>query len=91
MIKLNGQSCSSQGYRMAETQSECEDIATHLGLLETSAEGMETEFSPDCANQSYYRCAYYPNWPTLYWYPNCADNEKDQDNSENLCVQRRIP
>ena len=78
---------------MAETQSECEDIATRLGLLETSAEDMGTESIPDCSSQSYYRCAYYSNWPTLYWNPNCAEglNAKDQDNSENLCVQRRIP
>ena len=82
VIKLNGQSCSSQGYRMAESQSECEDIATRLGLSDTTAELWS---SLDCGNQLYYRCAYASDG--LLWTPYCADNTKDSENSGNLCVK----
>ena len=82
-IKLNGQSCSSQGYQMAETQSECESIATYLGLSDTTA---ELETGSDCDNQTHYRCSYDASYG-LYWDATCADNDKDSDNFDNLCLQ----
>ena len=82
VIKLSGRSCSSQGYRIAKSESECNAIATQMGLKDTSAELLS--FSQDCYNQRYYRCRYSRN--NLYWYPNCADNGKDIGNANNLCI-----
>ena len=82
VIKLKDESCSSRGYRMAETKSECEDIAQRLGLLNTEATSLDIA---DCNNQGFYRCAY--DSPTkLFWIPNCADNGTYGTNVENLCV-----
>ena len=82
VTKLKDESCSSRGYRMAETKSECEDIAQRLGLLNTEATSLDIA---DCNNQGFYRCAY--DSPTkLFWIPNCADNGTYGTNVENLCV-----
>ena len=81
-LKLNGQSCSSQGYRMAESQSECEGIAIHLGLSDTSAHVWKDP--RDCDGQGYYRCEYASN--NLYWNPDCDDNSNSQDQGGNLCT-----
>ena len=99
VVKLNGESCSSRGYRMAENKSECEDIARRLDLPYTSAydsdAGCRSIICLNCYNQSYYRCSIfnyyfkskYSVYTELYWNPKCADNSKDQHNSANLCVQ----
>ena len=84
VTKLNGQNCSSQGYRMAESQSECEDIARHLGLADISAYNWNPH---DCPNQLYYRCGYLSG--ALYWNPNCGDNSLG-GRAENLCTQSGI-
>ena len=77
-----GQSCSSQGYRMAAGQSECEGIAIHLGLSDTSAHVWSEP--GDCDGQGYYRCEY--DSTNLYWNPDCADNSNSQDQGGNLCT-----
>ena len=82
VIKLSGRSCSSQGYRIAKSQSECNAIATQLGLKDTSAELWS--FSQDCYNQRYYRCKFSGN--KLYWDPSCDDNGQDIGNANNLCT-----
>ena len=84
VTKLSGQNCSSQGYRMAESQSECEDIARYLGLADISAH----IWGPyDCPNQLYYRCGYLSG--ALYWNPSCGDNSVGGP-AENLCTQSGI-
>ena len=82
VIRLKDESCSSRGYRMAESKSECEDIAQRLGLLDTEASFLDIA---DCSNQSFYRCAY-DSSTKLFWIPNCADNGTYGSNVENLCV-----
>ena len=82
VIRLKDESCSSRGYRMAESKSECEDIAQRLGLLDTEATFLDIA---DCNNQSLYRCAY-DSSNKLFWIPNCADNRTYGTNAENLCV-----
>ena len=84
---------------MAETKSECEDIARRLDLPVTSAfdytSGCRSIICLDCYNQSYYRCRLQTTYrrifkdyrTSLHWNPECADNAKDQRNSANLCVQ----
>ena len=87
-IKLNGQSCSSEGYRMAVTQSECEDIARRLGLSYASLDAWGDP--QDCDDQRYYRCEYYQGdeyyQAVLYWNPDCADNTESTDEGDNLCI-----
>ena len=86
-IKLNGQSCSSKGYRMAETESECKDIARSLGLSKASVNAWNTP--KNCDGQGYYRCEYHrisqTGRPNINWNPDCADNTNSTDNGENLC------
>ena len=84
VIKLNGQSCSSEGYRMAETQSECQDIARRLGLSDTTLQDWGTVH--DCYGQGSYRCEYDNLSNDLYWNPHCNDNTESTDNGENLCT-----
>ena len=81
-IKLNGQSCSSKGYRMAETESECKDIARSLGLSKASVNAWNTP--KNCDGQGYYRCEY--DSTNLYWNPDCDDNSHSQEQGGNLCI-----
>ena len=67
---------------MAESQSECEGIAIHLGLSDTSAHVWKDP--RDCDGQGYYRCEYASN--NLYWNPDCDDNSNSQDEGGNLCA-----
>ena len=78
-----GKSCSSQGYQMATTQSECENIARRLGLSDTSATTTGWNYH-DCWGQIYYRCSYYEN--ELRWLPSCGDNTSPSKRITNLCT-----
>ena len=80
--KLNGQSCSSQGYQMAVSQCECQNIATLLGLSETYAMPWDDS---SCNEQKSYRCAFKED--KLYWNADCADNDQDMSDYENLCIR----
>ena len=81
-IKLNGKSCSSQGYLMAVSQSECEGIARQLNLSHTLAKIWKTP--SNCGGQTYYRCEY--DSTNLYWNPDCTDNSNSQRQGGNLCI-----
>ena len=92
--KLTNQTCSSEGYRVAENQTECEDIATRLFKRDRISEDHNNH---DCINKTHYRCNYY-NYRSAYWKhsltwnPRCGDDRMHKyndslDEPENLCIQ----
>ena len=68
------------GYRLPETQEQCEGIAKHLKLADTQA----LTHGLDCPVGRNSRCVYDRN--QLLWSPKCADGSDINDLSENLCI-----
>ena len=93
---LTNQSCSSEGFRLPETQEECEDIATRLRKSDRVSEKYDNY---TCTDKHNYKCSYNStlashNETGLRWNPRCDDHRVEKalddpwkDVLQNLCIQ----